>query len=121
MVGVLACRCIHGKIEASARDFALKIRDARGIQLAGHEQDLVRRTCPSPALSVSDEPLFHNLKRWWGANNLWQQERIVLELWMQICSATLRKMNWLSCLSNITMQTLCKNRHDLSHAKARYL
>ena len=34
------------------------------------------------------EPLFHNLKRWWGVNNLWQQSRIVLELWMQIrCTA----------------------------------
>lgn len=32
------------------------------------------------------EPLFHNLKRWWGVNNLWQQKRIVLELWMQIRS-----------------------------------
>jgi hypothetical protein len=32
------------------------------------------------------EPLFHNLKRWWGANNLWQQTRVVLELWMQIRS-----------------------------------
>ena len=21
------------------------------------------------------EPLFHNLKRWWGINNLWQQSR----------------------------------------------
>jgi hypothetical protein len=35
------------------------------------------------------EPLFHNLKRWWGVNNLWQQRRIVLELWMQI-----RSMAW---------------------------
>ncbi|CAG9932047.1 transposase [Candidatus Nitrotoga arctica] len=26
------------------------------------------------------EPLFHNLKRWWGVNNLWQQKRIVLAL-----------------------------------------
>ena len=26
------------------------------------------------------EPLFHNLKRWWGVNNLWQQKRTVLEL-----------------------------------------
>ena len=32
------------------------------------------------------EPLFHNLKRWWGVNNLWQQTRTVLELWMQIRS-----------------------------------
>jgi len=26
------------------------------------------------------------LKRWWGANNLWQQSRRVLELWMQVRS-----------------------------------
>ena len=26
------------------------------------------------------ERLFHNLKRWLGVNNLWQQKRIVLEL-----------------------------------------
>jgi hypothetical protein len=32
------------------------------------------------------EPLFHNLKRWWGANNLWQQSKHALELWMQIRS-----------------------------------
>lgn len=32
------------------------------------------------------EPLFHDLKRWWGVNNLWQQKRTVLELWMQIRS-----------------------------------
>jgi hypothetical protein len=32
------------------------------------------------------ESLFHNLKRWWGMNNLWQQKHIVLELWMQIRS-----------------------------------
>jgi hypothetical protein len=32
------------------------------------------------------EPLFHNLKRWWGISNLWQQSRIALELWMQIRS-----------------------------------
>lgn len=28
------------------------------------------------------EPIFHNIKRWWGANNLWQQKRRVLERWM---------------------------------------
>jgi hypothetical protein len=32
------------------------------------------------------EPLFHNLKRWWGISNLWQQSRTALELWMQIRS-----------------------------------
>ncbi|MCR1349926.1 transposase, partial [Acidithiobacillus ferrooxidans] len=30
------------------------------------------------------EPLFHNLKRWWGIHNLWQQRRAVLERWVQI-------------------------------------
>ena len=32
------------------------------------------------------EPLFHNLKRWWGIHNLWQQSRKALECWMQIRS-----------------------------------
>ncbi|MBL8406340.1 MAG: transposase [Candidatus Accumulibacter sp.] len=32
------------------------------------------------------EALFHNLKRWWGACNLWQQSKQALELWMQIRS-----------------------------------
>jgi hypothetical protein len=32
------------------------------------------------------EPLFHNLKRWWGMSNLWQQSKAALELWMQIRS-----------------------------------
>jgi DDE superfamily endonuclease len=32
------------------------------------------------------EPLFHNLKRWWGVANLWQQSKEALELWMQIRS-----------------------------------
>ena len=32
------------------------------------------------------EPLFHNLKRWWGVDNLWQQSKAALELWMQIRS-----------------------------------
>lgn len=33
------------------------------------------------------EPLFHNLKRWWGVTNLWQQSKPALELWMQIRSS----------------------------------
>lgn len=32
------------------------------------------------------DPLFHNLKRWWGVANLWQQSKAALELWMQIRS-----------------------------------
>jgi hypothetical protein len=32
------------------------------------------------------ESLFHNLKRWWGVANLWQQSKAALELWMQIRS-----------------------------------
>jgi hypothetical protein len=42
------------------------------------------------------EPLFHNLKRWWGVNNLWQQKRTVLELWMQIRSAAYTLVQLLS-------------------------
>lgn len=32
------------------------------------------------------EPLLHNLKRWWGVTNLWQQSKPALELWLQIRS-----------------------------------
>ncbi len=32
------------------------------------------------------ESLFHNLKRWWGVGNLWQQSKAALELWMRIRS-----------------------------------
>jgi hypothetical protein len=42
------------------------------------------------------EPLFHNLKRWWGLNNCWQQTRIVLELWIQIRSCAWTMMQLLS-------------------------
>lgn len=42
----------------------------------------------------SIEPLFHNLKRWWGCKDLWQQSRRVLELWMQMrsCAYALTQM-----------------------------
>jgi hypothetical protein len=42
----------------------------------------------------SIEPLFHNLKRWWGCKDLWQQSRRVLELWMQMrsCAYAFSKM-----------------------------
>ena len=45
------------------------------------------------------EPLFHNLKRWWGANSLWQQKRIVLELWMQIRSTAWTLVQLLSLVA----------------------
>ncbi|EQD53047.1 transposase IS4 family protein, partial [mine drainage metagenome] len=45
------------------------------------------------------EPLFHNLKRWWGANNLWQQKRTVLELWMQIRSTAYTLVQLLSLVA----------------------
>jgi hypothetical protein len=32
------------------------------------------------------EALFHNLKRWWGVTNLWQQSKTALELWLQLRS-----------------------------------
>ena len=45
------------------------------------------------------EPLFHNLKRWWGVNNLWQQKRTVLELWMQIRSTAWTLVQLLSLVT----------------------
>jgi hypothetical protein len=42
------------------------------------------------------EPLFDILKRWWGVNNLWQQSRRVLELWMQIRSTAYALMHLLA-------------------------
>jgi len=42
------------------------------------------------------ESLFQNLKRWWGANNLWQQSRRVLELWMQVRSTAYALMQLLA-------------------------
>ena len=45
------------------------------------------------------EPLFHNLKRWWGVNNLWQQKRTVLERWMQIRSTAWTLVQLLSLVA----------------------
>jgi len=42
------------------------------------------------------EPLFHNLKRWWGVANLWQQSKPALELWMQIRCTAYALMPWLA-------------------------
>lgn len=42
------------------------------------------------------ETLFHNLKRWWGCNNLWQQSMSALELWMQIRSSSYTLMQLLA-------------------------
>jgi len=42
------------------------------------------------------ESLFQNLKRWWGANNHWQQSRRVLELWMQVRSTGYALMHLLA-------------------------
>ena len=42
------------------------------------------------------EPLFHNLKRWWGVTNLWQQSKQALELWMQIRSTAYTLMQLLA-------------------------
>jgi len=42
------------------------------------------------------EPLFHNLKRWWGVTNLWQQSKEALELWMQIRSTAYALMQLLA-------------------------
>jgi hypothetical protein len=42
------------------------------------------------------EPLFHNLKRWWGVTNLWQQSIAALELWMQVRSTAYALMQLLA-------------------------
>ncbi|WP_018312613.1 transposase [Cupriavidus sp. UYPR2.512] len=54
------------------------------------------------------EPLFHNLKRWFGFNNLWQQTRTVLELWMQIrsCAWTLTQLLSLAIADAFPMDTI---------------
>jgi hypothetical protein len=54
------------------------------------------------------EPLFHNLKRWWGFNNLWQQTRTVLELWMQIrsCAWTLTQLLSLAIAEDFPMREI---------------
>jgi hypothetical protein len=54
------------------------------------------------------EPLFHNLKRWWGIANLWQQSRRALELWMQIRSVawTLAQLLALVAEDHFPLQTV---------------
>ncbi|MEF8759252.1 MAG: transposase [Candidatus Accumulibacter sp. UW25] len=42
------------------------------------------------------EPLFHNLKRWGGVVNLWQQSKVALELWMQTRSTAYALMQLLA-------------------------
>jgi len=64
------------------------------------------------------EPLFHNLKRWWGVNNLWQQKRIVLELWMQIRSTAWTLVQLLSLVAEesfpITVVAPWRNKQPLT-------
>lgn len=54
------------------------------------------------------EPLFHNLKRWRGFNNLWQQTRTVLELWMQIrsCAWALTQLLSLAIAEDFPMREI---------------
>ena len=64
------------------------------------------------------EPLFHNLKRWWGVNNLWQQKRTVLELWMQIRSTAWTLVQLLSLVAEesfpITVVAPWRNKQPLT-------
>ena len=64
------------------------------------------------------EPLFHNLKRWWGVNNLWQQKRTVLELWMQIRSTAWTLVQLLSLVVEesfpITVVAPWRNKQPLT-------
>jgi hypothetical protein len=56
----------------------------------------------------SIEPLFHNLKRWWGCKDLWQQSRRVLELWMQMrcCAYALTQMLAMQLHSCLPVHTI---------------
>jgi hypothetical protein len=56
----------------------------------------------------SIEPLFHNLKRWWGCKDLWQQSRRVLELWMQMrsCAYALTQMLAMQLHSSLPVHTI---------------
>ena len=56
----------------------------------------------------SIEPLFHNLKRWWGCKDLWQQSRRVLELWMQMrsCAYALTQMLALQLHASLPVRTI---------------
>lgn len=62
--------------------------------------------------------MFHNLKRWWGANNLWQQKRTVLELWMQIRSTAWTLVQLLSLVVEesfpITVVAPWRNKQPLT-------
>ncbi|MGF6735990.1 hypothetical protein OKW50_008163 [Paraburkholderia youngii] len=58
------------------------------------------------------EPLFHNLRRWWGFNNLWQQTRTLLESWMQIrsCAWTLTQSLSLAIAEDFPMHEIAPLR-----------
>jgi hypothetical protein len=67
------------------------------------------------------EPLFHNLKRWWGVANLWQQSKAALELWMQIrcyglCLDAIARPAVVAVLSADGHCTLAEGRHDYRRA-----
>lgn len=61
----------------------------------------------------SIEPLFHNLKRWWGCKDLWQQSRKVLELWMQMrsCAYALTQLLALQLSNAFPMAEIAPWRH----------
>ena len=56
--------------------------------------------------------MFHNLKRWFGVNNLWQQKRTVLELWIQIRSTAWTLVQLLSLVAeeNVPITTVASWR-----------
>jgi hypothetical protein len=67
------------------------------------------------------EPLFHNLKRWWGVANLWQQSKAALELWMQIrchglCLDAIARPAVVAVLSADGHRALAEGRHDYRRA-----
>ncbi|WP_338140736.1 transposase [Candidatus Nitrotoga sp. BS] len=111
-----AYRCGHAGYTIGAGEGADTVRqDAAGQAALGHRRGAIPQECARASGVVRDasgrqhlvatetelsaqavveiyaerwgiEPLFHNLKRWWGVTNLWQQSKAALELWMQIRS-----------------------------------
>ena len=72
------------RIDAALVD-TLPVRQVE-LTLYGKAQWVRLRSTLAVARFLGIEPLFHNLKRWWGVTNLWQQSKPALELWMQIRS-----------------------------------
>jgi hypothetical protein len=78
-----------GRSPCDGSAYAFRNRRLNRLKLLLWETDLsAQRVVEIYAQRWGVESMFHNLKRWWGVTNLWQQSKDALELWMQIrCTA----------------------------------